>query len=248
MVKLFLVHPLLFYFSQLQSPFPRTEGSRDQLLSQQETSVTPPQAVVQSRPWPTAWQFWLAVGVTPVNPSLLSCCRWAAQVFQMITATSLSTATEATFVPAPTFSPFPAWPLFSSLPDLGHLHGYSFYQQHLVPDLPTSGCFPKLLCSNGDTKSARSSSSYCNYQGRGGVGRVGGKEIESWVVSAFSTPVPLLATLQALSPHQEQKVYRLLCGSCWRGLDTRNLGRWYVFVCAGDGLPGLAYARSTLYY
>lgn len=113
------------------------------------------------------------------HPSLLSCCHWAAQVFQMITATSLSAATEeATFVPAPIFSPFLAWPLFSSLLDLGHLHGYPFYQ-HLVPDLPTSGCFPKLPCSNGDTKSARSSSSYCNYQGREGVGRVGGKEIEA---------------------------------------------------------------------
>lgn len=174
-------------------------------------------------------------GVSP--PSLLSCRHWAAQVFQTITATSLSTATEeATFVPAPTFSPFLAWPLFSSLPDLGHLHGYSFYQ-HLVADLPTSGCFPKLLCSNGDTKPARSSSSYCNYQRRGGVGRVGGKEIESWVVSTFSTPVPLLATLQVLSPHQAQKVYRLLCGSWGRGLDTRNLGRWCVFACVLGWTP-----------
>lgn len=62
------------------------------------------------------------------------------------------------------------------------------------------------------------------------MGRVGGKEIESWVVSTFSTPVPLLATLQALSPHQAQKVYRLLGGSCGRGLDTRNLERWCAFV------------------
>lgn len=156
----------------------------------------------------------------------------------MITAISLSAATEeANFVPAPTFSPFLAWPLFSSLLDLGHLHGYPFYQ-HLVPDLPTSGCFPKLLCSNGDTKSARSSSSYCNYQGREGVGRVGGKEIEA----GWSAPSLFQFHFWPHSRHC-LPIRRKRCtgsyGSCGRGLDTRNLGRWCMFVCV-LGMDSLA--------
>lgn len=68
------------------------------------------------------------------------------------------------------------------------------------------------------------------------------------MVSAFSIPVPLLATLQALSPHQAQKVYRLIW-KLWERAGHQELRKVvYVCVCAGDGLPGLAYARSILYY